>query len=186
MTDRAPLPTLTGERVTIRPPLAGHELDALAEAMAADPEVNPWWSTDVDTIRRWFAGPDYDVLVIEEDGRVGGVIAYEEETDPDNHAVGVDISLLSCCVGRGLGPEALRLLIGWLISERGHHRITIDPAVANARAVRAYEKVGFRPIGVARDYERGPDGSWHDGLLMDLLAREFVAVPPLAGPAAQA
>jgi aminoglycoside 6'-N-acetyltransferase len=24
-----------------------------------------------------------------------------------------------------------------------------------------------------RDYERGPDGTWHDGLLMDLLAREF-------------
>ena len=24
-----------------------------------------------------------------------------------------------------------------------------------------------------RDYERGRDGTWHDGLLMDLLAREF-------------
>ena len=35
------------------------------------------------------------------------------------------------------------------------------------------ERVGFCAVGVMRDYERGPDGSWHDGLLMDLLAREF-------------
>jgi len=114
------------------------------------------------------------VLVVEADGRAGGVIAYAEETDPDYHSAGIDIALLSCCVGKGLGPEALRLLVGWLTTERNHHRVTIDPAVANARAVRAYEKVGFRPIGVARDYERGPDGTWHDNLLMDLLAREFV------------
>jgi len=26
-----------------------------------------------------------------------------------------------------------------------------------------------------RDYELGADGTWHDGLLMDLLATEFVA-----------
>jgi aminoglycoside 6'-N-acetyltransferase len=25
-----------------------------------------------------------------------------------------------------------------------------------------------------RNYERGPDGTWHDGLLMDLLREEFV------------
>jgi hypothetical protein len=53
----------------------------------------------------------------------------------------------------------------------GHHRITIDPAAENAAAIRAYEKVGFRPVGVMRRYERDVDGDgWHDGLLMELLA----------------
>jgi aminoglycoside 6'-N-acetyltransferase len=33
--------------------------------------------------------------------------------------------------------------------------------------------VGLRPVGVLRDYERGPDGTFHDGLLMDLLADEL-------------
>ena len=75
--------------------------------------------------------------------------------------------------GRGVGPEAIRLAARWLIDERGHHRITIDPAAANARAIRAYEKVGFRRVGVLREYERGPDGTWRDGLLMDLLAAEL-------------
>jgi aminoglycoside 6'-N-acetyltransferase len=61
-----------------------------------------------------------------------------------------------------------------LIEERGHHRITIDPAVENAAAIRAYEKVGFKPVGVMRQYERDVDGDGrHDGLLMDLLAGEL-------------
>jgi len=34
--------------------------------------------------------------------------------------------------------------------------------------------VGFRPVGVLREHERGADGAWCDGLLMDLLARELV------------
>jgi len=59
------------------------------------------------------------------------------------------------------------------IEERGHHRLTIDPAAENAAAIRCYEKVGFRSVGVLRNYEQGPDGTWHDGLLMELLADEL-------------
>jgi len=33
--------------------------------------------------------------------------------------------------------------------------------------------VGFRPVGVMRRYERGGDGRFHDGLLMDLLRGEL-------------
>jgi aminoglycoside 6'-N-acetyltransferase len=49
----------------------------------------------------------------------------------------------------------------------------IDPAADNAAAIRAYEKVGFRPVGVMRKYWRAPDGEWRDGLLLDLLAEEL-------------
>jgi RimJ/RimL family protein N-acetyltransferase len=52
-------------------------------------------------------------------------------------------------------------------------RLTIDPAADNQRAIRAYRRVGFRPVGVLRRYERGPDGGWHDGLLMDLLPEDL-------------
>jgi hypothetical protein len=57
--------------------------------------------------------------------------------------------------------------------DRGHHRLTIDPAASNARAIAAYAKVGFRPVGIMRQYERGPDGTWHDGLLMELLREDL-------------
>jgi aminoglycoside 6'-N-acetyltransferase len=33
--------------------------------------------------------------------------------------------------------------------------------------------MGFKRVGVMRLYERGPDGTFHDGLLMDLLAGEL-------------
>ena len=61
---------------------------------------------------------------------------------------------------------------GWR-RRRGCLGLTIDPALANERAIRAYRGVGFRPVGVMRAYERGPDGTWHDGLLMDMLAGEL-------------
>jgi aminoglycoside 6'-N-acetyltransferase len=75
------------------------------------------------------------------------------------------------------GPEALRAVARYLIDERGHHHLTIDPAAANARAIRAYQTIGFRPVGILRAYERGADGAWHDNLLMDLLASELTWRP---------
>jgi RimJ/RimL family protein N-acetyltransferase len=83
----------------------------------------------------------------------------------------IDVFLDPALHGRGLGTEAVRRLTDLLFDERGHHRITIDPAVTNAQAIKAYTKVGFRPVGTLRQYERdtGGDG-WHDGLLMELLA----------------
>ncbi len=71
----------------------------------------------------------------------------------------------------------MRTLATHLIDDLGHHRLTIDPAADNAAAIRAYEKVGFRPVGVMRRYERGSDGTWHDNLLMDLLAAELLRDP---------
>ena len=46
-------------------------------------------------------------------------------------------------------------LTRYLIEERGHHRLTIDPAAANERAIRAYEKAGFRRDRLA-DTPGGP------------------------------
>lgn len=88
---------------------------------------------------------------------------------------GVDIFLGHKYQGRGVGPEAIGLLARFLFERRGHHRITIDPAAANQRAIRCYRKVGFHPVGIMRQYERGNDGRFHDGLLMDLLRDDLTA-----------
>ena len=88
-------------------------------------------------------------------------------------APSIDLFLSASAQRQGLGTEAIRILARHLIDERGHHRLTIDPAAGNHAAIRAYEKVGFSRVGVMRSYERGPDGTWHDGLLMELLAGEL-------------
>jgi hypothetical protein len=83
-----------------------------------------------------------------------------------------DVDALVAVVARD-GPAALRLAARWLVGDRGHHRLTIDPAACNERAIRAYAAVGFKPVGRMRRYERGADGAWRDGLLMDLPAEEL-------------
>ena len=171
------LPTLVGEGFEVRPAHPG-EIETLVESITSDPVASPWWGSDPDIVLRWFAEDDVRVLVIAATDKLVGLITYTEEEDPDYHSAGIDIGLLSDSVGRGVGSAALRLLARWLFDSRGHHRLTIDPAVANERAVRAYHRVGFKTIGVAREYERGDDGSWHDNLLMDMLADDLVDSEP--------
>ena len=168
-----PTPVLIGARVRLRPGLS-HDAEAILR-IRREPEVWRWWrDADPDEIRAELLGPDGDrLLVIEVDGQVVGGIQYGEEIDPDYRHAGIDIFLATAAHGQGLGAEAIRLLAGYLIRERGHHRLVIDPAADNERAIRCYRAVGFRPVGIMRRYERGGDGTWHDGLLMDLLADEF-------------
>ena len=117
---------------------------------------------------------DEHSLAIEVDGVVVGAVQYGEEEDPMYRNATIDVYLTASRHGEGLGSEAVLVLARYLIEERGHHRLTIDPAAENRAAIRAYEKVGFRPVGVMRSYERGPDGTFHDGLLMEMLADELV------------
>jgi len=173
MPQLADLPILRGPRVVLRPPNAG-EAEVLADAIALDPAAGPRWSTDPATMRRWLAEEDLNLLVVEFEGEAVGIVDFEEVPEPEYHSAGMDIALLECCTGKGIGGEVLQVLGAWLIDVRGHHRLTIDPAADNARAIRSYSKIGYQPIGIARRYERGPDGSWHDNLLMDVLAEEFV------------
>jgi aminoglycoside 6'-N-acetyltransferase len=113
-------------------------------------------------------------LVIEDlDGTPIGGIQWEEEDDPDYRHAGIDVYLDPARHNQGLGTDAVRTLAHHLIETEGHHRLTIDPAADNHAAIRAYEKAGFRKVGVMREYERGADGTWHDGLLMDLLADDL-------------
>jgi aminoglycoside 6'-N-acetyltransferase len=166
-------PQLRGERVVLRP-LGARDLERVA-TIQAEPEVARWWGpVDEAELRRQAEGrADDKALVIETEGEVVGLIQYYEENDPDYRHAAIDLFLAKPAQGRGLGPDAIRAVARYLIDERGHHRLTIDPAVDNTPAIRAYEKVGFRPVGVMRRYWRSSDGRWRDALLMDLLATEL-------------
>jgi aminoglycoside 6'-N-acetyltransferase len=136
----------------------------------ATPEVSRWWDLPEDDFP---FGDEDEVtrLTIEVDGAVAGMVQFDEELDPKYRHASIDLFLDPAVHGRGIGTEVVRRVVRHLIDERGHHRITIDPAADNTPAIRAYEKVGFRTVGVMRRYERDVDGDgWHDGLLMELLA----------------
>ena len=162
---------LRGERVLLR---RGRPEDAdRLFQIRNEPEVLRWWgSDDIEVISEQFIEAD-EGFVIEAYGEVVGAIQYHEEDDPMYRHAGIDIFLTTSRHAQGLGTEAIRLLASYLFEERGHHRLTIDPAADNTAAIRAYEKVGFRSVGIMRNYERGPDSVWRDGLLMDMLREEF-------------
>ena len=140
------------------------------------PEVYEHWRGGDDlraAVEEDLAEQGIHAYVIEFEGRVVGWIQWQAEEEPDYRHASIDIYLDPAVRGRGLGPDAVATIARHLVTEHGHHRIEIDPAAHNAAAIRAYTKVGFRPVGITRRSERGPDGTWHDGLLMDLLAEEL-------------
>jgi aminoglycoside 6'-N-acetyltransferase len=156
--------------VILRPLVPGDEAELLR--IHSTPEVMRWWDVP-DPGFPWTDEPEATRMTIEVDGAVAGMIQFHEELTPKYRHAGIDLFLDPALHGRGVGTEAIRQLVRHLIDERGHHRIVIDPAAANAAAIRSYEKVGFKPVGIMRRYERDAGGEgWHDGLLMELLAGE--------------
>ena len=167
------LPTLTGSDLSLRP--AGEaDVPALVQLLA-DPEVQRWWGPhDAGAVRADLnAVPCWAIVV---DSRVAGWLQVNEERTEAFPSVAFDIALDAGARGRGLGQAALRLAIEHF-AQAGHHRFTIDPAVENERAIRCYRALGFKPVGVLRQYQRAPGGVWRDGLLMDLLADELTPGP---------
>ena len=161
---------LQGVVVRLRP-VSPEDLPALL-AILDEPEVARWWRR-----AEWERVDEKDALTLAIElnaaGTVAGCIQYTEETDPDYFSAAVDIFVGTAAQGRGVGPDAMRTLVAWLFDVRGHHRLTVDPAAENARAIHVYEKLGFRPVGALRRYERVEDDIWRDALLMELLAEDF-------------
>jgi len=165
------MPIIHGARVLLRTITAKDR--ARVREILATPEVARWWGEpEYETEGLYEVEDGYTSYVIELDGVTVGLIQSSEELEPQYRHAGIDISVHPDFHGRGVGTDAIRALARHLL-ESGHHRLTIDPAASNEAAIRVYTKLGFRPVGVLRRYERAPDGTWRDGLLMDLLEGEL-------------
>jgi aminoglycoside 6'-N-acetyltransferase len=162
-------------QLTLRPVLP-EDAPGLTSILA-QPTVSRWWGEfDQDRVERELivGEPDLRVFAIELDGHLIGAIQTHEETDREFRHAGIDLFIDTDEHGHGIGPAAIRQLARRLIDDEGHHRLTIDPAADNVHAIRAYEKVGFRTVGRMRRYQRMADGTWADGMLMELLSEELI------------
>ena len=71
---------------------------------------------------------------------------WEEETDPGVR--GIDQSLSEATdLGKGLGTKLVTALVDLLFRDPAVTKIQTDPAPTNLRAIRCYEKAGFRQVG---------------------------------------
>jgi aminoglycoside 6'-N-acetyltransferase len=142
---------------------------AALRALHSTPEVADWWDLP-DPGFPMEDEPGTTRLTIRYGDEIAGLVQYVEETEPKYRSAGIDIFVGPRFQNRGIGTYAIRMVVDLLINERGHHRITIDPAAHNHAAIRCYEKAGFVPVGIMRLAERDSDGSgWHDSLMMELV-----------------
>lgn len=172
-------PTLTGERVILRP-VTVDDVPDLA-AMLADHEGRRLTGTHASFtpagLRAWYAtrSEQTDRLDLAVVDRGTGAYAGEvvlNDLDEDNLSCGFRISLGPSARGRGWGTEATRLILGHAFEVVGLHRVELEVYAFNPRAQAVYEKVGFVREGVRRDALRW-DGEWVDAITMAILAPDW-------------
>jgi RimJ/RimL family protein N-acetyltransferase len=76
--------------------------------------------------------------------------------------------------GRGLGTEATQLMLQLAFERLGLHRVGLAVFSYNTRAIRAYEKAGFRIEGRLREAIQR-QGEFFDEVQMGILAEEWFA-----------
>lgn len=76
--------------------------------------------------------------------------------------------------GQGLGTEAMLLLLAIAFDAQGWHRAALWTLADNERAIRSFERCGFRLVGVEREATYS-EGHHRDVALMELLKSEWDA-----------
>ncbi|CAM5332873.1 acetyltransferase [Streptomyces spiroverticillatus] len=175
-------PTLTGERVLLRP-FAEEDLPAMLAALR-DPEVlrltgSPRYEPDEDgATRTWYLTraeqtDRLDLAVVDRaTGRCVGEVVLNE-WDPDNRSCNFRTLFGPEGRGRGLGTEACRLIVTHAFETLGLNRVSLGVYAFNPRARRAYEKVGFVAEGTEREALWTEEDGWVDSTYMSVLAREW-------------
>lgn len=182
-------PTLAGEAVVLRPFVLEQDAPALRE-MLQDPEVLmltgavhglgelPQWDDESEErFLAWYGSRNEqrDRLDLAVADRASGSCVGEvvlNDLDAGNHSCGFRVALGPGGRDRGLGTEAVRMIVGYGFERLGMHRISLEVYAFNPRARRVYEKVGFVADGVLRDALRW-DGRWIDAFVMSILAPEW-------------
>lgn len=127
---------------------------ALVKKWAREPQVARWWGPPDMILNEVEARLGHRQAIITVDGCLVGFLCWQNPTRKELADAGlddlpsdlVDIDIMigeRDAVGRGIGPEALRILFDRLRDE-GVALAGLAGAVANGRAMRAYEKAGCR------------------------------------------
>ncbi|MPY61426.1 GNAT family N-acetyltransferase [Streptomyces spongiae] len=173
-------PVLTGERALLRP-FTEEDVPVMARILA-DPEVirltgSPPEEFGEERLRSWYGsrGEQADRLDLGIADRASGELVGEavlNEWDRHNRNCSFRILIGPGGRDRGLGTEAVRLVLGHAFERLGLHRVSLWVFTHNPRARRAYEKAGFVAEGVERQ-SLWQDGEWIDAVRMAVLAPEW-------------
>ncbi|MFD0672822.1 GNAT family N-acetyltransferase [Cohnella sp. GCM10027633] len=115
------------------------------------------------------------VIEHRETGELLGEVVLNE-IDPINRSANIRIGIQgNRHRGQGYGTKAMIHMLRHGFETRGLHRIHLGVYAFNPRAIRVYEKIGFKREGVERD-ALYMDGRYHDMITMSMLEDEFRAI----------
>ncbi|MEC0205329.1 GNAT family N-acetyltransferase [Paenibacillus lautus] len=183
ITNMKPVRFLEGERIYLRP--FGEEETEGYYQMLFNPEMRRLTGTKqaftLEGVRRYIEekSGNHDTILLlialsDNDQMIGDIAL--QDIDYVNRNANMRIALdKGEHLGKGYGPEAIRLLLEYAYGILNLHRIELQVFDYNERAIKAYEKVGFKREGVQRDalyYQH----RYHDSILMSMLEEEYRAL----------
>ena len=115
---------------------------------------------------------DFMIRTLKDDRLIGGIGLWVESWANGEAWTGIGIGDRGYW-GNGYGTEALRLLLQFAFDELNLQRVSLGVFAYNPRAIRSYEKAGFRREGLVRgDCRR--DGQRWDTVYMGILREEWL------------
>ena len=119
------------------------------------------------------AGRSFRFLLVQprHPGKIIGALGFNEIVRGAFQSCFVSYKIDAALWGRGYGSEAIRYGTGWAFRVLGLHRAEANVMPRNAASLRAAEKAGYRPEGLARRY-LNINGVWEDHIHMVKLNEE--------------
>ncbi len=116
----------------------------------------------------------FSIHTLDEDKLIGGVGLWISSWTHAETWLGISIAERDYW-GRGYGTEAVRLAVQYAFLELGLRRVSLGLHAYNERALKSYQKIGFKLEGRMRG-EGLRDGVRYDSLWMGLLREEWLAL----------
>lgn len=173
-------PVLESGNIRLRPPndrdigvrlALGHDPEVVHMFGISRQDVRPLTQEGAERWARNLAEHPHG-WVIESGGSLTGEIRLDHVDFRDSRASMAVGLFKGSSLGRGIGSAAIMLVLDHAFNTLKLHRIGVRVLAYNTRAIRAYEKCGFRSEGRERE-TAFVEGRWHDDIMLGLLDYEF-------------
>jgi aminoglycoside 6'-N-acetyltransferase len=149
----------------------------------SDPRVLEFYegrdnSFDLEKVEKIFYPPEDDEVrcIVEFDGNEIGYIQFyqlDDETKKDYGYFGENVYGTDQFIGeieywnKGIGRLLVSSMVQFLTEEKNAERVVMDPQTRNTRAIRCYEKSGFKKVKIL------PKNELHEGEYRDCWLIEY-------------
>jgi RimJ/RimL family protein N-acetyltransferase len=145
-------------------------LDSNAPHLYSQKAVQKWFEKDIDeqlVNQYWFS-----IRTLADDKLLGDIDLFVYDWAGRDAFVGLGIGEREFW-GRGYGTDVMRVILRYAFTEVNLNRVTLDVFEYNPRAIRSYEKTGYRHEGRIRQFLNKEGKRW-DMLFMGILREEWM------------